>query len=622
MKHYTLLLLTCGLLFGATSASMAEPPATISAQGVLKGPDGAAIPDGAHILAFALYTVPTGGTAVWTEVRAVNVTNLVFSVTLGSVTPLNISFDQPYFLGIGVDAGAELTPRIALSSAPYSLNARTVSDNAVTSAKLADGAVAAEKLADNAVTSAKIVDGAVGTADIAANAVAGAKIADGAVVRGIEIPGGTTLTDNVKLVSSGSVSLSYDGGTGELTIVGTGSTEVPDGTITTAKLADGAVNTGKLADAGVTTAKLADGAVNTAKLADAAVTNAALADGAVNTAKLADEAVTTAALADNAVTTSKLTDRSVTSLKIALSTIGSSNMAANSISSANIVDATIATADLADASITTSKVANAAITGSKLATGLATPWAANGTIISYSAGKVGIGTTTPDGKLGIKGGDLGVDEGAQNDGGTLYGIRFGGSGSTEFIGSKRTVGGNQFGLDFYASGLLRMSVLNNGNVGINTSAPDQKLTVNGGASKPGGSTWAVFSDRRLKQDIHPFSDGLAVLNGIRPVSFRYNGKLGYATDKTYIGVVAQEIQSVAPYTVDTFKARLNPGDTTDTELLRFDSNALTYISINAIKELSAENAQLRRELEELKAMVSALVAPRNTVESVAIAKSE
>lgn len=61
---------------------------------------------------------------------------------------------------------------------------------------------------------------------------------------------------------------------------------IPDGSITTAKLADGAVTTVKLADGAVTTVKLADGSVTTAKIADGAVTTAKLADGSVTTAKL------------------------------------------------------------------------------------------------------------------------------------------------------------------------------------------------------------------------------------------------------------------------------------------------------------------------------------------------
>jgi hypothetical protein len=38
------------------------------------------------------------------------------------------------------------------------------------------------------------------------------------------------------------------------------------------------------------------------------------------------------------------------------------------------------------------------------------------------------------------------------------------------------------------------SFLNGGNVGIGTSAPDQKLSVNGDADKTGGNTWLAFSD--------------------------------------------------------------------------------------------------------------------------------
>jgi len=155
-------------------------------------------------------------------------------------------------------------------------------------------------------------------------------------------------------------------------------------------------------------------------------------------------------------------------------------------------------------------------------------------------------------------------------------------------------------------------------LGINTTSPDQYLSVNGGASKVGGGSWSTFSDRRLKQDISSFTDGLSVLNDIKPVTFRYNGKLGYPTDKTYVGVIAQEIQTVAPYTVDTFSAKLNPEDPTETEILRFDPNALTYISINAIKELSAENQRLRTEnmnltsrLDNLEAIVKSLAAEKN-----------
>jgi hypothetical protein len=170
--------------------------------------------------------------------------------------------------------------------------------------------------------------------------------------------------------------------------------------------------------------------------------------------------------------------------------------------------------------------------------------------------------------------------------------------------------------------------LSSGGVGVGTKSPDQLFSVNGGASKVGGGSWSVYSDRRLKQDINSFTDGLAVLKNIRPVSFRYNGQLGYPTDKTYIGVIAQEIQSVAPYTIDSFKAKLNPEDMDETDILRFDPNALTYISINAIKDLDVkiqeieklrqENHSLSSRLAVLEAAVEALMASAPKTEGKSI----
>ena len=93
---------------------------------------------------------------------------------------------------------------------------------------------------------------------------------------------------------------------------------VPDGSITTEKIADGAVTQAKLGpdvnleppDGSITTAKLADGAVTTAKIADGAVTQAKLSpdvrveppDGSITTVKLANGAVTSVKIANGAVT--------------------------------------------------------------------------------------------------------------------------------------------------------------------------------------------------------------------------------------------------------------------------------------------------------------------------------
>ena len=74
--------------------------------------------------------------------------------------------------------------------------------------------------------------------------------------------------------------------------------QLPNASVTTAKLAELAVTGAKLAELAVTAGKLADGAVTAGKLADGAVTAGKLADGAVTEEKLADGAVAADKLAE------------------------------------------------------------------------------------------------------------------------------------------------------------------------------------------------------------------------------------------------------------------------------------------------------------------------------------
>jgi hypothetical protein len=133
-------------------------------------------------------------------------------------------------------------------------------------------------------------------------------------------------------------------------------------------------------------------------------------------------------------------------------------------------------------------------------------------------------------------------------------------------------------------------------VGIKTTAPTHDLHVNGTAAKPGGGSWTVASDKRLKQDITYFKDGLTVLEKIKPVSFRYNGKAGLPTEAQYVGVIAQDMQKIAPYTVGQFTYQDSTGKTE--QYLDYDPNALTYILVNAVKEVDQKYAQ---QLEALQA---------------------
>lgn len=114
------------------------------------------------------------------------------------------------------------------------------------------------------------------------------------------------------------------------------------------------------------------------------------------------------------------------------------------------------------------------------------------------------------------------------------------------------------------------------------------------AGKPGTSTWVVVSDKRLKEDIHPFKDGLETLSKINPVYYKYNGKASTPTDEYYVGVVAQDLAEAAPYMVSTFEYTPDPRDLDNRETY-FDVNngAMTYILINAVKELEEKTEKLK-----------------------------
>ena len=139
-----------------------------------------------------------------------------------------------------------------------------------------------------------------------------------------------------------------------------------------------------------------------------------------------------------------------------------------------------------------------------------------------------------------------------------------------------------------------------GFVGIGTASPTQKLSVNGEANKPGGGSWLVFSDSRLKKNIQPYRDGLTTLSKIKPITFQYNGKAGITnTDKEYVGIIAQEIQEVAPYMVNEIKYH-NPTSGATEEYLEFDPNALNFMLINSVQELMKRVETLEAEVTELR----------------------
>lgn len=137
MNPFRRLVVSAGLawlILVTAPAALATVPQTLNYQGALT--DASNQPVNATAIAplqmtFKFFSGLTGGSALYTEQQAVIVTNGVFSVQIGSVTPLTLPFDVPYFLEITI--GAEvLSPRQPLASAAYALRTGCIPGDRVT----------------------------------------------------------------------------------------------------------------------------------------------------------------------------------------------------------------------------------------------------------------------------------------------------------------------------------------------------------------------------------------------------------------------------------------------------------------------------------------------------------
>ena len=128
MNKTTLSLLAT--ISAALASSMAQPANTtsISFQGALNGPNGQPLVNGAYTLVFKFYDSPAGGNQTGSAITNSNVT-----VSSGiASTPVQIdpsTFNgQTVYLGVSVNGGDELAPRILVSTVPYALQVSSVTD--------------------------------------------------------------------------------------------------------------------------------------------------------------------------------------------------------------------------------------------------------------------------------------------------------------------------------------------------------------------------------------------------------------------------------------------------------------------------------------------------------------
>jgi hypothetical protein len=232
----------------------------------------------------------------------------------------------------------------------------------------------------------------------------------------------------------------------------------------------------------------------------------------------------------------------------------------------------------------------------------------NGVNDAAASTNVGIGTTTPMAALDVAGHNLETFIGDPGCGTQPFaGIAFGNAGFPGFEnchnyslvgdGSDTYLAAPTGDLYFRTdnNSITAMLITAGGLVGIGTNSPDGALSVNGFADKPGGGSWDVFSDSRLKTVSGKFDSGLSQVLKLHPIRYRYkaDNAMGIRDAEEHIGVVAQEVQRVVPEAV-----RENSKG-----YLLVNNDPIIWSMLNAIKE---QQRQIRRQQRLLRAQTSAV----------------
>jgi len=125
--------------------------------------------------------------------------------------------------------------------------------------------------------------------------------------------------------------------------------------------------------------------------------------------------------------------------------------------------------------------------------------------------------------------------------------------------------------------------------------------VRNGAALTATGAVGSYSDARLKNMVTGFTDGLNVIRKINPVQFYYNADAPFKTDQPQIGVIAQDLEKLAPYMVE--KNKLNGYD----DLRSVNNQAYTFLLINAVKEQQQQIERQQQQIDELKKIVEQLI---------------
>jgi hypothetical protein len=224
------------------------------------------------------------------------------------------------------------------------------------------------------------------------------------------------------------------------------------------------------------------------------------------------------------------------------------------------------------------------------AVGAANFWVAGtGGAIYYNGGNVGVGTTSVPNRLTVEGGTVEIRSGnlvlwrpiANN-----YDMDI----RCQDVSGNNTIWALQFGWASMSG--IGMTLTSTGNVGIGVApyATHQLELSTDSAAKPATNAWTIFSDIRLKTNVRDYTDGLQVLRQVKPIRYRYNGK-AMMPETEGVGLDAAAHKYLLPDCISTVEGEID-GEKTD--IHQFNSHAITFMLINAVRELAERLEKLER----------------------------
>ena len=103
----------------------------------------------------------------------------------------------------------------------------------------------------------------------------------------------------------------------------------------------------------------------------------------------------------------------------------------------------------------------------------------------------------------------------------------------------------------------------------------------------------IFSDKRVKTELRPFQYGLEALKQVRPIWFEYNGLAGTTEGEKHAGVIAQELEQIAPELVEKRAVPLRNGEAP------VEVRAVRYSEMDMMLIRSIQDQQ--KQIDDLKA---------------------